>query len=56
MISEKILNALERQINFEFESAYLYLGMSRRWTKQTLPASATGCSSNIRKNSITPIR
>ena len=28
MISEKILNALEEQINFEFESAYLYLGMS----------------------------
>ena len=54
MLSEKLHDALNEQINAELWSAYLYLSMSMDAEAKGLKGVATGSSYSFRRSRTTP--
>ena len=50
MISKRLEDELNKQLNAEMYSAYLYLSMSAYLSKKTLMGSLIGCSYNLKKS------
>ncbi len=54
MISKRLESAINKQINAEFWSAYLYLSMSAHFRIKVFRDLPTGLRYNFRRNRITP--